>query len=163
MQHIYCFQRHTVWTLLLCVMYMMQSGLALAETQRFVQPEHVTTYVDPLSKSGLKILIDQHLGGTKDLTLAHIIIPPGVDVPGHVHQSTEIIYILSGALKQLSDGETQTLTAGMTVLVPATTTTTHTVTSQESVHALIIWVPGGEEKGLTSRWQATAPSASAGQ
>lgn len=163
MQHINFFQRHTIWMLLLCVMYMMQCGLALAETQRFVRPEHVTTYVDPLSKSELKVLIDQHLGGTKDLTLAHIIIPPGVAVPGHVHQSTEIIYILSGALQQLSDGETQTLTAGMTVLVPAKTTTTHTVTSQEPVHALIIWVPGGEEKGLASRWQATAPSASPGQ
>jgi quercetin dioxygenase-like cupin family protein len=132
-------------------------GVAQAEEQRFVHPNQATTYIDPESKSEIKVLIDQHLGGTNDLTLAHLVIPPGVDVPDHLHQSTEIFYILSGELEQTSEGKVQKLTAGMACLVPANTTTHHKVTSKEPVQALVIWAPGGEEKRITERWQTRQP------
>jgi cupin domain len=87
-------------------------GLARAEdSARFVRPAQATTYTDPVSKSQLKVLIDEKLGGTKDVTIADLVIPPGVDVPDHVHQSTEIFYILSGELEQTSEGKVQKLTA----------------------------------------------------
>ncbi|HEV8716673.1 MAG TPA: cupin domain-containing protein [Candidatus Binatia bacterium] len=124
-----------------------------AEEQRFVRPEDTTTYIDPVSKSELRVVIDQHLGGTKDVTVADLVIPPGVDVPDHVHQSTEIFYILSGELEQTSEGKVQKLTAGMACLVPANTTTHHKVTSKEPVHAVVIWAPGGEEQRVIEGWQ----------
>lgn len=135
------------------------SSIVMAEEQRFVRPEHTTTYIDPVSKSELRVVIDQHLGGTTDVTIADLVIPPGVDVPDHIHQSTEIFYILSGELEQTSEGKVQKLTAGMACLVPANTTTHHKVTSKEPVHALVIWAPGGEEKRIVERWQKRQPVA----
>jgi len=137
----------TAWT------FILLGSTARAEEQRFVHPEDATTYIEPASKSELRVMIDQHLGGTKDVTVADLVIPPGVDVPDHVHQSTEIFYILSGELEQTSEGKVQKLTAGMTCLVPANTTTHHKVTSKEPVHAVVIWAPGGEEQRIVEGWQ----------
>jgi quercetin dioxygenase-like cupin family protein len=114
-------------------------------------PKQAKTFTDPQSKSQIKVLIDEHLGGTKEVTIAELTIPAGVDVPDHVHQPTEIFYILSGELEQTSDGKIQKPTAGMACLVPANSTTHHKVTSKEPVRALVIWAPGGEEKRITER------------
>ena len=138
--------------------FALLSNAAPAENHRFVRPEDATTYIEPASKSELRVLIDQHLGGTTDVTLADLVIPSGADVPDHIHQSTEIFYILSGELEQTSEGKVQKLTAGMACLVPANTTTHHKVTSKEPVHALVIWAPGGEEKRITERWQTRQPA-----
>ena len=124
-----------------------------AVVDRFVRPQQTTTYVEPNSKSTIRVLIDEHLGGTKDVSIAELTIPPGVDVPDHVHQATEIFYILSGELEQTSEGKVQKLTAGMAALVPANTTTHHKVTSKKPVRALVIWAPGGEEQRIVERWQ----------
>jgi quercetin dioxygenase-like cupin family protein len=123
------------------------------EAQRFVRPKQTTTYLEPQSKSTLRVVIDEQLGGTKDVSVAELVIPPGVDVPDHVHQSTEIFYILSGELEQTSEGKVQKLTAGMAALMPANTTTHHKVTSKKPVHALVIWAPGGEEQRIVEHWQ----------
>jgi quercetin dioxygenase-like cupin family protein len=133
--------------------FVLLSSTVRAEEQRFVRPEDTTTYIEPASKSELRVVIDQHLGVTKDVTVADLVIPPGVDVPDHIHQSTEIFYILSGELEQTSEGKVQKLTAGMACLVPANTTTHHKVTSKEPVHAVVIWAPGGEEQRIVERWQ----------
>lgn len=146
-------------TMLLGWPFALLGNAAQADPARFVRPEQATTYVDPASKSELRVLIDQHLGGTTAVTLADLVIPAGVDVPDHVHQSTEIFYILSGELEQTSEGKVQKLTAGMACLVPANTTTHHKVTSKEPVHALVIWAPGGEEKRITERWETRQPAA----
>jgi len=132
--------------------FLPNQGLA-QEVQRFVSPKQAKVFTDPQSKSQIKVLINEQLGGTKDVTIAELVIPPGVDVPDHVHQSTEIFYILSGELEQTSDGKVQKLTAGMACLVPANSTTHHKVTSKEPVRALVIWAPGGEEKRITERWE----------
>lgn len=127
---------------------------ALAEdTVRFVYPQETPTYVEPNSKSTIRVVIDEHLGGTKDVSIAELTIPPDVDVPDHVHQSTEIFYVLSGELEQTSEGKVQKLTAGMAALVPANTTTHHKVTSKEPVRALVIWAPGGEEQRIVKDWE----------
>lgn len=161
MLYAYTFQWRTIQILLLSVLVTVQlvpRDVALAQAQRFVHPDQAPSYVDPVSKSEIKVLIDEHLGGTTAVTLAYLTIPPGVDVPDHLHQSTEIFYILSGELEQTSEGQVRTLTAGMACLVPANTTTRHTVKSQEPVTALVIWAPGGEEKRITERWRADSPA-----
>jgi unsaturated pyranuronate lyase len=140
-------------SLLMASTFVLLPHPARAEEKRFVQPQDTTTYIEPASKSELRVVIDQHLGGTKDVTVADLVIPPGVDVPDHIHQSTEIFYIISGELEQTSEGKVQKLTAGMACLVPANTTTHHKVTSKEPVHALVIWAPGGEEQRVVEGWQ----------
>lgn len=142
------------WTIFVLggVAFLPAQGLA-QEVQRFVNPKQAKTFTEPHSKSQIKVLIDEHLGGTKDVTIAELTIPPGVDVPDHVHQSTEIFYILSGELEQTSDGKVQKLTAGMACLVPANSTTHHKVTSKKPVRTLVIWAPGGEEKRVTEKWE----------
>ena len=139
--------------------FALLGNAARADPPRFVRPEQAKTYVEPASKSELKVLIDQHLGGTTAVTLADLVIPAGGDVPDHIHQSTEIFYILSGELEQTSEGKVQKLTVGMACLVPANTTTHHKVTSKDPVHALVIWAPGGEEKRITERWETRQPTA----
>ena len=159
MEFFTAFRMNILWLLILGMVVstqLIQPKITQAEPQRFVHPDQATSYVDPASKSEIKVLIDEHLGGTSDVTLAYLTIPPGVDVPDHIHQSTEIFYILSGELEQTSEGQVKTLTAGMACLVPANTTTHHTVKGTEPVHALVIWAPGGEEKRITER-QARLP------
>ena len=145
--------------------YLLLSGIAVwtftllnvptfaEEVQRFVHPQQTPTYVDPASKSIIRVVIDEKLGGTKEVSVAELEIPPGVDVPDHIHQSTEIFYVLSGELEQTSEGKVRKLTAGMAALVPANTTTHHKVTSKEPVRALVIWAPGGEEQRIVERWE----------
>ena len=116
-------------------------------------PQQTPTYVDPASKSTIRVVIDEKLGGTKEVSIAELEIPPGVDVPDHIHQSTEIFYVLSGELEQTSEGKVRKLTAGMAALVPANSTTHHKVTSKEPVRALVIWAPGGEERRIVDRWE----------
>jgi len=143
-----------LWTVLMWWEWTVFPDLVNAqEVQRFVSPKQAKVFTEPQSKSQIKVLIDEQLGGTKDVTIAELTIPPGVDVPDHVHQSTEIFYILSGELEQTSDGKVQKLTTGMACLVPANSTTHHKVTSKEPVRALVIWAPGGEEKRITERWE----------
>ena len=141
-----------LWTVLMWWGWTVFPDLVNAqEVQRFVSPKQAKVFTEPRSKSQIKVLIDEQLGGTKDVTIAELTIPPGVDVPDHVHQSTEIFYILSGELEQTSDGKVQKLTAGMACLVPANSTTHHKVTSKEPVRGLVIWAPGGEEKRITEQ------------
>jgi quercetin dioxygenase-like cupin family protein len=123
------------------------------EVYRFVHPQQTTTYLEPHSRSTLRVIIDERLGGTKNVSIAELVIPAGADVPDHIHQATEIFYILSGELEQTSEGKVQKLTAGMAALVPANTTTHHKVTSKQPVHALVIWAPGGEEQRIVEHWQ----------
>jgi quercetin dioxygenase-like cupin family protein len=144
---------HWAMSVLVAWTFLPLDSAVRAEEHRFVHPEDTTTYVEPASKSELRVVIDQHLGGTKEVTVADLVIPPGVDVPDHVHQSTEIFYVLSGELEQTSEGKVQKLTAGMACLVPANTTTHHKVTSKEPVHAVVIWAPGGEEQSIVEHWQ----------
>ena len=153
-----CLSRWTSIPLLLMgLVYTFPAAIILAEeVPRFVRPEQATTYVDPVTKTELTVLIDQHLGGTTELTLGYLVVPPGVDVPDHIHQSTETFYMLSGEMEQTSEGKVQTITAGMACLVPANTTTRHTVKSKEPVHALVIWTPGGEAKRIVKEWPVKA-------
>jgi quercetin dioxygenase-like cupin family protein len=155
----YFFFKTTSGIMALGLLSLLQTSISQASDHRFVHPDQATTYIDPVSKSEIKVLIDQHLGGTTDVTVAYLVIPSGVDVPDHIHQSTEIFYILSGELEQTSEGKVKKLTPGMACLVPANSTTYHTVTSKEPVHALVIWAPGGEEKRITADWQKKEPTA----
>ena len=153
-----CFSRWTNIPLLLVgLVYTFPLAITLAEeVPRFVRPEQATTYIDPVTKTELTVLIDQHLGGTAELTLGYLVVPPGVDVPNHIHQSTETFYILSGEMEQTSEGKVQTISAGMACLVPANTTTRHTVKSKDPVHVLVIWTPGGEAKRIVKEWPVKA-------
>ena len=153
---ILCLSRWTSLAVILAgLVFIVPTALA-EEVSRFVRPEQATTYIDPVTKTEVTILIDQRLGGTAELTLGYLVVPPGVDVPNHIHQSTETFYILSGEMEQTSEGKVQTLSPGMACLVPANTTTRHTVKSKDPVHALVIWTPGGEEERITKEWQVKA-------
>ncbi len=153
---ILCLSRWTSLAVILAGLGFMVPTAPAEEVSRFVRPDQATTYIDPVTKTEVTILIDQHLGGTTELTLGYLVVPPGVDVPNHIHQSTETFYMLSGEMEQTSEGKVQTLTAGMACLVPANTTTRHTVKSKDPVHALVIWTPGGEEERITKEWQVKA-------
>jgi quercetin dioxygenase-like cupin family protein len=66
----------------------------------------------------------------------------------HRHGSTEIIYVVSGELDHVVNGEPYRLTAGMVGIVKPDDTVIHRVVGQTPVKVLLIWAPGGEVERL---------------
>ncbi len=145
------------WLASLVLLHLWASPGLPEEKNRFVHPDQAVTFVDPDTQAQIKVLIDQESVGTTQVTVAELLLPPGTHVPAHQHGSVEVFYVLSGELEQTIEGKTQKLTPGMSCLVPARTNTTHKVTSSEPVRALVIWVPGGEERRIVQGWQTRRP------
>jgi hypothetical protein len=74
--HRFRWSRYTTpWTILLgCAL--AAASLSAAEDRGFVHPDQATTYIDPVTRSEITVLIDQYLGGTSDLTIARLTLPP---------------------------------------------------------------------------------------
>ena len=99
MQHSPCliFAGIAVWTL-----FLLSVPTFAEDIQHFVHPQQTSTYVAPTSKSTIRIVINEKRRGKKEVSIAELESPLGMDVPDHIPQSTEIFYILSGELEQTS-------------------------------------------------------------
>ena len=77
----------------------------------------------------------------------------GAGPASHRHGSTEMIYVISGELDHVVNGETHRLTAGMVGIVKPSDTVIHRVVGQAPVKALLVWAPGGEVERLATRFR----------
>jgi uncharacterized cupin superfamily protein len=59
-----------------------------------------------------------------------------------------MLYVISGELDHVVNGETHRLTAGMMGPVKPADTVIHRVVGQTPVKVLLIWAPGGEVERL---------------
>ena len=92
----------------------------------------------------IKMLVEEANLGGSELEIGEIVFPAGSRGGGHRHGSMEIFYILSGELDHIVNGLSHPLSKGMVGIVRIGDTVVHSVTSDEPVHALVIWTPGGE-------------------
>ena len=77
----------------------------------------------------------------ENLTVMHLLIPAGLEVPTHAHPGEGVLYCLSGELEVISGGETVTLSSGTAMLVPSGTEVGIKNRQDAAVNALLISSP----------------------
>lgn len=92
----------------------------------------------------LKMLVDQKNLGGNEVEIAEMRLPGNYQGTGHLHQSTEIFYILSGELTHRVNGNELQLSAGMVGMVRPGDSVEHIVNGDTPVKLIVVWVPGGE-------------------
>jgi len=114
-----------------------------------------TRILESTSGAQLKILVEAPVLGAKDVEIAEATLPVGLGAgpASHRHGSTEIIYVISGELDHVVNGEAHRLTPGMIGIVKPTDTVIHRVVGQTPVKVLLIWAPGGEVERLAQTFR----------
>ena len=114
-----------------------------------------TRILESTSGAQLKILVEGPVLGAKDVEIAEATLPVGLGAgpASHRHGSTEIIYVISGELDHVVNGETHRLTPGMIGIVKPNDTVIHRVVGQVPVKVLLIWAPGGEVERLAQTFR----------
>lgn len=131
---------------------LVAAGLVAAQSaaaQSAVSYERSTAGTRRLeSESGLAItvLVEAANLGSAEVELAEITFPVGSGEgdSGHRHGAIEILYVLSGVLDHLVEGESHVLAAGMVGIVRPGDAVVHRIVGDEPVRALVVWAPGGE-------------------
>lgn len=118
------------------------------------------------SSSGTRIL--ENDAGTSIRVLVENVVVPGTGVEiaeatlpigsgagpaSHRHGVMEMIYVISGVLDHVVNGEAHRLTPGMVGVVKPSDTVIHRVVGQAPVKMLLIWAPGGEVERLAQRFR----------
>ena len=105
--------------------------------------------------TSIKILVENTVLAGTGVEVAEATLPVGAGAgpASHRHGSTEIIYVLSGELDHVVNGEAHRLTAGMVGIVKPSDTVIHRVVGQSPVKVLLIWAPGGEVDRLAQRFR----------
>jgi uncharacterized cupin superfamily protein len=114
-----------------------------------------TRILESTSGAQLRILVEGPVLGAKDVEIAEATLPVGLGAgpASHRHGSTEIIYVVSGELDHVVNGEAHRLTPGMIGIVKPTDTVIHRVVGQTPVKVLLIWAPGGEVERLAQSFR----------
>ena len=105
--------------------------------------------------TSIRILVENSVLAGTGVEVAEATLPVGAGAgpASHRHGSTEIIYVLSGELDHVVNGEAHRLTAGMVGIVKPSDTVIHRVVGQSPVKVLLIWAPGGEVDRLAQRFR----------
>ena len=105
--------------------------------------------------TSIKVLVESGVLGHTGLEIAEATLPVGggAGPASHRHGSTEILYVVSGELDHVVNGETHRLTPGMIGIVKPSDTVIHRVVGQTPVKVLLIWSPGGEVDRLAQRFR----------
>ena len=82
---------------------------------------------------------------------------PGMNSsPGHRHTfHSEVFYVISGSMEWTVDGKTQVLGPGDLVYIPPNALHYTRVLGEDPVHALMLFEPGGYERGYMARGALT--------
>ena len=118
------------------------------------------------SSSGTRIL-ENDAGTTIKILVENVVVPgTGVEIAeatlpagsgagpaSHRHGVMEMIYVISGELDHVVNGEAHRLTPGMVGVVKPADTVIHRVVGQAPVKMLLIWAPGGEVERLAQRFR----------
>ena len=105
--------------------------------------------------TSIKILVENTVLAGTGVEVAEATLPVGggAGPASHRHGSTEIIYVLSGELDHVVNGEAHRLTPGMVGIVKPSDTVIHRVVGQSPVKVLLIWAPAGEVERLALRFR----------
>ncbi len=101
------------------------------------------TYANPSGSFILKRLLDSANLGGAELDIAELTFGPDYRGRVHTHGPIEIFYVLSGRLRHVVNGVAADLEPGMIGVVRPGDEVEHIVLSEEPLHMLVIWLPGG--------------------
>ena len=97
----------------------------------------------------IKMLVEKENLGGVEVEVGEITFPGMSPGGGHVHETNEIFYVLSGKMEHIVNGESAILDPGMVGIVRKGDTVSHKILSAEPCKALVIWAPGGEADRLS--------------
>jgi quercetin dioxygenase-like cupin family protein len=105
--------------------------------------------------TSIRILVERSVLGDSGIEVAEATLPVGAGAgpASHRHGVNEIIYVISGELDHVVNGETHRLTPGMVGIVKPADMVIHRVVGQSPVKVLLIWSPGGEVERLAQRFR----------
>jgi quercetin dioxygenase-like cupin family protein len=104
-----------------------------------------------------KILLNESNLGGKELEAAEVTLPGGTAVPGHMHGSLEVIYVLSGTYGHEVNGKLYLLKPGMVGIARPGDKVRHLVPKASSAKLLILWVPAGEASRVLRQAKGVTP------
>lgn len=119
-------------------------------THLFVKRDQAET-LEPSETTVSKVMLtaDQTNGR---YSIIDEVFDPGFKSPSHKHAyHSETFIVLAGRMKWTVGGETETIGPGDLVYIPPDTSHATEVVSEEAVHALMLYEPGGYEIGLRLR------------
>ena len=129
------------------------TGLANEEAKKVkyvVSTEETVSFTHPKSKAVATPYVDEKILGQKvdDIYLGTLVVPAGVEIPGHAHQNeTEIIYVLEGTGEMTITGfGTSIVSKGSLVYMPKGTEHSFKVIGDTDVKAVQVWTPGGPQQ-----------------
>lgn len=136
-----------------CLLLTCSAGLALlpepsGATQEYEKASSGTRILSSPSGLSIKMLLEASNLGGDELEVGEISFPAGSRGGDHVHGSMEILYVLSGRLEHVVNGDSYMLEPGMVGVVREGDEVAHRVPDGEPCKALVIWVPGGEADRL---------------
>jgi len=100
---------------------------------------------------GLRLLLDKSNLGGDELEAAELTLPAGTNVGSHMHQSVEVIYVVSGVYGHEVNGKLYRLTPGMVGIVRPGDHVRHLVPQSGPAKLLIMWAPPGEAERVFGR------------
>jgi len=132
-----------------CFVTMVTCASAVARGQDSTAYARVSSGTRWLESDGglsIKVLVEAGVFGGSNVEIAEATLPVGYGSgpASHRHGSAELIYLLSGELEHIVNGESHRLTPGMIGIVKPPDNVVHRVIGPEPVKALLIWAPGGE-------------------
>ncbi len=106
-----------------------------------------------LGTQEIKMLVDKSNLGSAEIEVGELFLPAGFQGTGdHQHENLEIFYVIEGTLGHEVNGKLYRLEVGDVGIVKAGDTVNHSVLSESSMRALVIWTPGKEAAVLVDRF-----------
>ena len=142
-------------TLLALALLACSSTTIAAQDSTYRRSSSGTRILENDTGTSIRILVENTVLAGTGVEVAEATMPVGAGSgpASHRHGSTEIIYVLSGELDHVVNGEPHRLTAGMVGIVKPSDTVIHRVVGQSPVKVLLIWAPGGEVERLAQRFR----------
>ena len=142
-------------TLLALTLLACSSATIAAQDSTYRRSSSGTRILENDTGTSIRILVENTVLAGTGVEVAEATMPVGAGSgpASHRHGSTEIIYVLSGELDHVVNGEAHRLTAGMVGIVKPSDTVIHRVVGQSPVKVLLIWAPGGEVDRLAQRFR----------
>jgi len=142
-------------TLLALTLLACSSATIAAQDSTYRRSSSGTRILENDTGTSIKILVENTVLAGTGVEVAEATMPVGAGSrpASHRHGSTEIIYVLSGELDHVVNGEAHRLTAGMVGIVKPSDTVIHRVVGQSPMKVLLIWAPGGGVDRLAQRFR----------
>jgi quercetin dioxygenase-like cupin family protein len=143
------------WRLLLLLMAAAFGRVESQDTTAYKRSSSGTRVLENDAGTSIRILVESGVLGSNGVEIAEATLPAGAGAgpASHRHGSTELIYVISGELDHVVNGETHRLTPGMVGIVKPNDTVIHRVVGQAPVKLLLVWTPGGEVERLAQRFR----------